>query len=275
MTNNFQSFPENSVALVTASTGGIGKAVAQNLMLQGFNLIINGRNRERLEQTVQEFRGLARNIKPSIQIQGVAADLIEGNSCDLIFDALASFDGPLKAMFVNTPTPAIGQPESLNEDMWNHAYRAVIRFPDEIMRRAAENMADSGGGAIVVNSSCSATIPISPEFYLANTLRSASVSQAKTYARRYISQGVRINTLLTGYVDTSLVRNLADQFSSQNQQNVENLWSEWEKSIPIGRLAKADEIARVAAFLLSDEASYIVGAALEVDGGISMRHQNF
>lgn len=272
MTNNFQSYPENSVAIVTASTDGIGKAVARNLLQQGFSLIINGRNEERIEQTVREFREI---IGDDSRIEGIAADLTKEDSCDRLFGALTKFGAPLKATFVNTPSPAVGQPESLDEKMWNDAYRSLVRFPDAMIRRAADQMAKDGGGAIVVNSSCSATIPISSEFYLANTLRSPSIAQAKAFARRYAPQGVRINVLLTGYVDTSLIRNLAEQFSAENQQSVESLWSEWQRLIPIGRLARAEEIAYVASFLLSDEASYITGTAIEVDGGISMLHKNF
>jgi 3-oxoacyl-[acyl-carrier protein] reductase len=270
-TDTFSRIKE-SVAIVTASTDGIGKAVAVSLLQQGLNVVINSRCQEHVEKTVQELSKI--KFDCNHWIEGVVADLSEG-ACDDIFAVINKRGAPLKAAFVNTPTPAVGYPESLDEGEWDHAVRSLVRFPDEIIRRAAEEMARTGGGAIVVNASCSATTPIGPEFYLANTLRSVSVAQAKAYARRYIRQGVRINVLLTGYVDTALTRNACQDLAARDQQNAEELWAKWESSIPVGRVAKPDEIARVASFLLSSESSYVVGAALEVDGGISMLHKNF
>jgi 3-oxoacyl-[acyl-carrier protein] reductase len=272
MSTSSMSRIKEGVAIVTASTDGIGKAVAISLIHQGYNVVLNSRYQDHVESTVEELS----KINPGSKqwVEGVVADLTEG-ACDHIFAVIRKRGSPLKAAFVNTPTPAVGYPESLDEAEWDHAFRSLVRFPDEIVRRAAEEMAKNDGGAIVVNASCSAIMPIGPQFYLANTLRSVSVAQAKAYARRYIRQGVRINVLLTGYVDTALTRNACQGLAARDKQNAEELWATWESSIPIGRVAKPDEIARVASFLISSESSYVVGAALEVDGGISMSHKNF
>lgn len=277
--NEEPNSPDSSVrspmALVTASTDGIGRAVACALVRRGYALLVNGRHPETVESTVLQLMEEAPKGVEKPWIKGVVADLTDEAATDRIFEALSNGGGKLKAAFINTPTPALGAPERLDDEMWNYAIRALIRLPDALIRRVAEVMARNGGGAIVLNNSCSATVPIESDFYLANTLRPVSVAQAKAYARNYIRHGVRINILLTGFVDTTLTRRLSRTLAAERQQNAEELWNEWEESIPIGRLGTPDEIAQVAAFLLSNDSSYIVGAALEVDGGLSMQHQNF
>jgi NAD(P)-dependent dehydrogenase (short-subunit alcohol dehydrogenase family) len=85
---------------------------------------------------------------------------------------------------------------------------------------------------------------------------------------------VRINVLLTGFTDTALTRSLAGTLSEQTGQNMKDIWSFWESAIPSRRLARPEEIAQVAAFLFSEHSSYINGAAIEVDGGLSMLNSN-
>ena len=136
-------------------------------------------------------------------------------------------------------------------------------------------LATFGGGSVVINSSCSATVPVDPAFYLANTLRCVSVAQAKAYARLFARRGVRVNALLTGYVDTALTRRAAQRVADDSKQPAESVWRSWEEGIPIGRLAAADEIAQVAGFLLSSASSYVTGSAIQVDGGLSTAHYNF
>ncbi len=261
------------VALVTASTDGIGMAVARRLFAEGYCVVLNSREPAHIEAARRHLGAPEQGASP--WVDAAVADLTKPGACELIWEVLGRHKTPLRAMFVNTPTPAVNEPALLHDGDWSDAVQGLIRFPDEIIRRAAEAMSASGGGAIVVNASCSARAPVDAAFYLANTLRSVSVSQAKAYARRYASAGVRVNVLLTGYVDTKLTRGAATTLAPGAQQNPDELWKAWERAIPLQRFAQPNEIAEVAAFLLSDGASYITGAALEVDGGLSTLHYNF
>lgn len=270
-----ETLNREKAAIVTASTDGIGWEVARLLRHEGYSVVLNGRNSERLRDAVRKLQAEPSDRGEQQWVEGVAADLTEPGACDLLWEVLDSHGTPLRAAFVNTPTPAVGRPESLTEEDWDNAVKGLIRFPDELIRRACQRMASSGGGAVVVNASCTATIPIGADFYLANTLRSVSVAQAKAYARQFVTEGVRVNVLLTGYVDTSLTRGAARQLARESQQDVDDIWKSWESSIPAGRMAQPKEIAQVSAFLFSDASSYIIGTALTVDGGLSMLHYNF
>lgn len=261
------------VALVTASSDGIGLATARLLRRQGYSLILSARRHDRLAVAVEELR--AESAPSSTWIDGVTTDLATPSACDSLWRALEYHSDSLKAVFINTPSPAVGLPADLTDADWELSLRAVVRFPDALLRRAAETMASTGGGAIVVNSSCTARIPSESRFYFANTLRSASVAQARAYARQFAKAGVRINTILTGYVDTQLTRGLASRLAVEHARDIGDLWQSWEQGIPAGRLARPEEIAEVACFLLSDAASYIIGAAIEVDGGLAALHLNF
>jgi 3-oxoacyl-[acyl-carrier protein] reductase len=259
-------------ALVTASTDGIGFAVACSLFGAGYSVLLNGRDPARLREAVEKIRALGGNQS---WVDGVSVDLSEAASCRTIVTFLESHETPLRAAFINTPTPSVGLPEALSENDWRYAVQSIVRFPEFALRNCAETMARHGGGAIVVNSSCSATIPIGPQFFLSNTLRSVSLAQAKAYARRYAEQHIRINVLLTGFVDTRLTRSAAENIALAEKRQVAEVWESWEHEIPLGRLARPDEIAKAALFLLSDDASYMTGTALEIDGGLSTLHYNF
>jgi 3-oxoacyl-[acyl-carrier protein] reductase len=213
-------------------------------------------------------------VHPSQWLGGVISDLTSENVIDSIWEILEKRSGQLKAVFINTPSPAMALPEEVTATQWSYAFQSLVRFPDEMLRRACQTMSLTGGGVVVVNSSCSARIPIDEEFYLSNTLRMVSVAQARAFARRYVNKGVRINVLLTGFTDTALTRSLAGTLSEQTGQNMKDIWSFWESAIPSRRLARPEEIAQVAAFLFSEHSSYINGAAIEVDGGLSMLNSN-
>lgn len=262
--------------IVTASTRGIGFAVARMLYGSGFNVVMNGRTEPRVAEAVNRLGDAWPSSKASDHwIEGVAADLSDPRCCEHLWEPLSRHPSPLRAVFVNTPTPAIGPPESLTDHQWTHAVGALIRFPDTIVRRACETLAIAGGGSVVVNSSCSATVPVAEQFYLANTLRCVSVAQTKAYARRFAPSRVRVNALLTGYVDSDLTRSAALDVAEQTQRSVDNVWESWERAVPLGRLASPDEIAQVAVFLMGDSTSYITGATIDIDGGLSTMHYNF
>lgn len=262
---------EDRTALVTASSAGIGLAVAAKLRSQGFHLVVNGRTEDRLAVA----RSSLAEIQSCGEILSVAGDLLEAGTVDGLIDQVRRIGAPLRATFVNTPTPTIGLPESLTPRDWDDAIRGLVRFPELLISATAKTMAARGGGSLVVNASCSATVPIDARFHLANTLRAVSVAQAKAYARRFIRRNVRINAILTGYVDTALTRGAAADAAHQEVRGVEDVWRSWELAIPLGRFAQTREIAEVAAFLLGPESGYIVGVALPVDGGLSMMHSNF
>ena len=260
-------------AIVTAASRGIGYAVAMRLVRAGYCVLINGRDEERLELAMTQLRSA--RVSTEQWIDSMKVDLGEPNAAKQLIRGIEGRKPNLRAAFINTLTPRASAPEELTDTEWSTAVQGLVRFTDEILSLTSKHMAERSGGTIVLNSSCSATIPVSSNFYLANTLRGTSVAQSKAYARQYISRNVRINALLTGYMETDLTRTLAHEIGRKEGVDAQATLGSWAEKIPAGRLASPDEVAEVALFLLSDASSYVVGTAIPVDGGLSMLHQNF
>lgn len=264
--------PRGKLALVTASTRGIGFEVAKHLFLEGYSVVINGRSSDHLQQAREKILACRCGNQT---VKTVRADLRAPLACKELVRTVEELDQPLSCAFINTPTPRMGSPRKLSDSDWQEAIQGLLRLTDSSLTLLGAIIGRNGGGAVVLNASCSARAPIESRFYFANTLRATTVSQAKAHARELIKKNVRVNILLTGYVDSDLTRNAALKLAEEQDTSIDTVFHQWGEQIPIGRLATPVEIAQVAMFLLGESSSYIVGCAIEVDGGLAMNHYSF
>lgn len=261
-------------AIVSASTTGIGLAVAQRLARDGYAVVINGRSEERVSRAVSNTQEATKLSSTPGPVLGVVGDITCKAVWNHLIDASMQGDFDLRAAFINTPTPPVGGVGKPGEGEWRAALDALVRFPDFALDTLVRSMASRGGGAIVLNCSSAARVPANGELYFANTLRAVSLAQAQAYAREFAQSNVRINVVLTGFVDTAVAQEAASSIASQSARSLDEISRSWRRAIPLGRLAEPSEIAAVVAFLLSDDASYMTGSAVEVDGGLSLLHRN-
>jgi 3-oxoacyl-[acyl-carrier protein] reductase len=241
---------EGKVALVTGASKGIGRAIAAELAAEGARVAIASRSAERAEQTAQE-------IGAELGFAHDAADL------DGVEGALAQVSralGPIDILVPSTGGPP-GGPDAtaFTREQWQEAHRTLTLHPLAFIERVLPGMRDRGWGRIVNVASTSAIEPI-PYLVLSNVHRAGTLAAFKTLARQVAGDGVTLNTLLTGRIDTERLMEMG-----AGREQVEEAA---RNEVPAGRLGRPEEMAAVAAFLCSDRAAYVTGAAIPVDGGL-------
>jgi NAD(P)-dependent dehydrogenase (short-subunit alcohol dehydrogenase family) len=225
------------VALVTAASRGMGAACARELAERGYALGLLARS--------PEVHDLAREVG-GVAVQGSVAE--EADLARLVEETRARF-GRIDAVVANTGHVAKGELLELSDQDWHDGLDLLLLHVVRLARLLTPSMAEQGRGAFVNISSFAAREP-ALTFPISAALRAALGNFAKLFAQRYGIAGLRMNNLLPGWIDTHPVS------------------SETQRVIPAGRAGTAEEVARVAAFLLSDEASYVNGESLLVDGGL-------
>jgi NAD(P)-dependent dehydrogenase (short-subunit alcohol dehydrogenase family) len=227
----------HKVALVTAAGRGIGAGVARKLAAEGYALALLSPG-EGVLKLAEELGGVA--LRGSV---AEPADL----EC-LVSLAREQF-GRIDVLVANTGHPPKGALMELSDEQWRTGFDMVVLNVVRLIRLVAPVMREGGGGAVVNLSSYAAFEP-EPDFPM-STLRAALGALTKLYADELAPQGIRVNAVLPGFVDS-----LPEKETRRAR-------------IPLGRYARVEEIANVVAFLASDAASYVTGQNIRVDGGIT------
>jgi 3-oxoacyl-[acyl-carrier protein] reductase len=245
------------VALVAASSKGLGRAVAEELAAEGAHLVLCARGKETLEQTAESIRQ-----KAAVKVVAVAADVSESKDAARVVKAAFDEFGQVDILVTNSGGPPSGPFENLTPEMWDTATRLLLKSAVELTRAVLPGMKKRRWGRILNVTSIAAKQPIEG-LMLSNSLRAAVVGFARTLATEVAPFNVTVNNLLPGYTRTDRVQELARAAGGSNTDMI----SKWEKEIPMGRLGEPREFAALAAFLASERASYITGSSIAVDGG--------
>jgi NAD(P)-dependent dehydrogenase (short-subunit alcohol dehydrogenase family) len=225
------------VAIVTAASRGMGAACARELAKRGYRLALLARSAQ-LDSIASETGALA--------VRGSVAD--DGDLRRLVESALDRY-GRLDAVVNNTGHAAKGELLEIGDDKWHAGFDLLFLSVVRMARLVTPVMARQGGGAFVNISSFAAQEP-ALAFPVSGALRAALGNFTKLYAQRHAKDGIRMNNLLPGWIDSYPVT------------------PEALAVIPAGRAGTAEEVARAVAFLVSPDANYINGQSLLVDGGM-------
>jgi len=255
---NLQYRFEHKTALVCGATQGIGFATAELFAKSGANLILIARNSEKLTKVKQE---LAEKYYCSVETLVADFQNPDGlsnviNNCEFEVDILVN----------NTGGPAGGPVYSAKTAEFHSAFSAHLICNHILVQRFAPKMQVNGFGRIVNVVSTSVKQPL-PNLGVSNTIRGAVASWAKTMSNELAAFGITVNNVLPGATKTgrleSIIENKATKLGKSNAEVEQEMINE----IPAKRLAYASEIANAILFLASEEASYINGVSLAVDGG--------
>ncbi len=240
--------------VVGGASRGIGRAVAAELVAAGARVLVLSRGREAITAAANELGDAAFPL---------AADMGAPDTAGRVRAAVEEQLGRLDGVVVNSGGPPPGRALELPDDAWRGAFELLLGGPIRMLRELVPLMDD--GGAVVFVTSSSVRQPIDG-LDTSNVLRPGVAALAKVLARE-LGPAIRVNSLAPGRIDTDRVRELDESRSERTGERVEDVRRASEESIPLRRYGEPEELARVAAFLLSGAASYVSGAAIQVDGG--------
>ena len=253
---------EDKVALVTAASKGLGRAVATELAREGAHVVISSRDEEALSKTAAEIR-----LETGAEVDYRAADLRSAEDIRALISHAAERFGGVDVLVNNTGGPPAGTFEDLDDEAWQGAFEQILLSLIRCVRGVLPLMRERGGGRIVNVASSSVKQPIE-NLTLSNTFRAGLAGLAKTLSLELAPDGILVNTLGPGRISTARSQSMDASQAESRGVPVEEVRGEFEARIPLGRYGTPEEFARVAAFLASPANSYVTGQAILVDGGM-------
>jgi 3-oxoacyl-[acyl-carrier protein] reductase len=249
------------VALVSGASKGLGFGVAKALAAEGASVSISSRDRQSVEAAAKRIESDtgARVIAMPVDVRDKAA--IER----WVAHAAETFGG-IDALMTNSGGPPAGDAVSFDDGAWQEAAELLLFSTIRMIRAVVPHMERRGGGAVLVSTSSSVKEPV-PNLGLSTVLRASVSALSKTLALELAARKIRVNQIIPGRIDTDRVRHLDQVNAKKAGVSVEQAKAKAVGAIPMGRYGEADEFGRVGAFLLSDAASYMTGATVQVDGG--------
>ena len=243
---------QDKVAVITGANSGIGLATAKLYLNEGAKVVLSGRRKEALEKVAQDLEG---------DFILVTADVaVEGDNAKLIKSAVDAY-GKIDILFLNAgiapPTPT----HEISADHYDEVFNINVKGPILAVKEALPYIND--GGTILFTNSV-----VTQKGFDGLGVYSASKGALRAYQRVLTSEvksrGIRVNSIAPGPIDTPIYGKMG-----LPKEVVEEMGKGFAQQVPLGRFGSSEEVASTALFLASDDASYINGIEIEVDGGLS------
>lgn len=248
-------------ALVTASSRGLGRAVATALAVEGANVALCARGEEELRRTRGEIEKAA-----GTRVLAYPADVSIPDQVDGLIDAVEKDFGAVDILICNAGGPPSGTIADFGPGDYERALDLNLKSAIRLCYGVLRGMKARQWGRIVVVTSVSARQPLD-NLVLSNTARAGVLGFAKSLSNHLAPHGITVNSVCPGYTRTGRVEGLAREFESRGSGSAEEFFRRIEQDIPMGRLGRPEELAAAVTFLCSQPAGYITGTALQVDGG--------
>jgi NAD(P)-dependent dehydrogenase (short-subunit alcohol dehydrogenase family) len=252
---------EGNAAVVAASSSGLGKAAATALAREGANVVVNGRDEERLADAVRDIEETATG-----EVVGHATDLtVKSEAEGLVGRAVDEF-GRLDHLVTNAGGPPSKPFAETTDEEWYDAYDLLVMSTVRLVREAIPHLRADGGGSVVCSTSHSVKEAIDG-LVLSNSVRMSVIGLEKTLSRE-LAPEIRVNAVMPGAHETDrmvyLIQNAVDRGEFDSYEESHEAWTD---DIPAGDLGPPAEFGNCVAFLCSDRASFITGEAVMIDGG--------
>ena len=250
---------KGKVAMVAGASRGLGFAVAQALANEGALVSIASRDETSIGEAAKRI-GCDQVLATPLDVRSAEGILRWTRATEDRF-------GGVDLLFANGGGPPAGAALSFDDAAWQGAVDLLLFSALRMVRAAVPSMTARGGGAILMSTSSSVKEPIQ-NLGLSTVLRASVSALAKTLALELAASGIRVNQIVPGRIDTDRVRQLDEINGKKQGVSAEQAKAKSMLSIPMARYGEPEEFGRVAAFLLSNAASYMTGATVQVDGGL-------
>jgi NAD(P)-dependent dehydrogenase (short-subunit alcohol dehydrogenase family) len=242
---------ENKVAVVTGGNSGIGLATAKELIEQGAKVIVTGRNRSMIEEAVTKTGAT-----------GIVSDQSDLAAIDSLVDKIKSDFGKVDILFLNAGVAEFAPFEYASEDHYDRVMNINVKGVFFTLQKMLPILNDNG--SVIFNSSSSADLGM-PNTSVYAASKAALLSFTKVFAAELAARKIRVNSVSPGPIETPIFGKLG-----MTQGQVDELSEAVGKKTLLNRFGKPEEIAKTVSFLASDDASFITGAEIKADGGVTV-----
>ena len=249
---------DGKVALITGGGSGIGAATARRFAASGAKVVVTGRRQGMIDDVAAQVGGLA-----------IAGDVSDELHCRRLVEAAMREFGGLDILVASAGVETFGSATDVDLDQWREVLRVNLDGVLLSARAAIPAMRQRGGGAIVVLGSV-ASLFSPPQFTAYVTSKHALVGLTRSLAVDYSPEGIRVNAVCPGWTRTEMGDRTLETLGQMHGLDLEEAVRWGSRNYPLRRAADPSEIANAIEFLASDDASYVTGAVLPVDGGASV-----
>jgi 3-oxoacyl-[acyl-carrier protein] reductase len=251
----------DKVAVVAASSGGIGRATAEVFAREGARVVMNGRHADTLEAACREVKE-----RTGAEIEAVAGDVSTSDDCRRLIEATVERFGAIDALVTNAGGPPSKRFSELSQDDWDRAYRLTLGSVIDLVRFALPHLRQSHGAVATVGSYV--IKQPDPVMAMSNTFRTGVVALLKTLSEDLAADGVRFNNVSPGLIMSDRQVHLAQLQAEREGISYDEAIRRREQSVPMKRIGEPQEVANLIVFLCSDAGRYITGQTILVDGGL-------
>jgi len=250
------------VALVTAASQGLGKAIALGLAEEGANVVICSRSSKRVKAAADEIRR-----KTGAEVHAIAADVRRLSNVRALVKKTVSMFDRIDVLVTNAGGPPVATFPDLGEEQWAEGVNLTFLSVVRLIREVIPYMQKQKWGRIINMTSFTVKQPVD-DLIISSSLRPAIIGLAKVLANQYGKDGILVNNVCPGSILTKRQDEIIASRAQQRNISIEEYIAEAIKPIPLGRMGEPVEVANLVVFLASERASYITGATIQVDGGL-------
>jgi 3-oxoacyl-[acyl-carrier protein] reductase len=254
---------KDRVALVAASSTGLGKAVAMGLAKEGAKLALCSRNIAALEQTADQIRR-----ESGVEILAIPVDVTDADLVHAFAARTIAHFGHIDICVTNAGGPPAKPFDATTLDEWRRAIDLNLMSTLYLARAVLPGMRERRWGRLITITSLTVKQPIDG-LILSNTVRAAVAGLVKSLSNEYAAHNVLVNNVCPGYTATDRLQELSSTLAQQSGATEQEIERRWTTQIPMGRLARPEEFADAVVFLCSERASYITGQSILIDGGFA------
>lgn len=248
-------------ALVTASSKGIGKAIAEELASEGCCVAICSRTKADLETLSDDLKK-----KYDVDIFWSVCDLNKLSDIENTYKAVINEFGRVDILVNNCGGPLAGFFRDFSDEQWAEAFEQVFLSAVRFSNLVIQGMVDRQWGRIINITSVSVKQPID-NLILSNSFRSGLIGFAKSLSNEFAKHNITVNNIAPGYTLTNRLYDLAVSRAKHSGLSHEEVLAEMARQVPMNRLGRPEEIGALVAYLCSNQAGYITGNTIHIDGG--------